>query len=98
MTNFSLESFVFDVPNVCTVAQRSTICKCVIKKMIRESEERNASDDAKSNEENLILYPVMKGRLQSMIDILKSLFSFQLQFDDMRKIGRGLDCSWENSI
>ena len=87
MTNFSLESFVFDVPNVCTVAQRSTICKCVIKKTL-ESEERNASDDAKSNEENLILYPVMKGRLQSMIDILKSLFSFQLQFDDMRKIGR----------
>ena len=42
--------------------------------MIRESEERNASDDAKSNEENLILYPVIKGRLQSMIDILKSLY------------------------
>ena len=53
--------------------------------MIRESEERNASDDAKSNEENLILYPVMKGRLQSMIDILKSLISFQLQFDDIEK-------------
>ena len=90
MTNFSLESFVFDVPNVCTVAQRSTICKCVIKKTL-ESEERNASDDAKSNEENLILYPVMKGRLQSMIDILKSLFFVSITFDDIEKSAETLD-------
>ena len=87
MTNFSLESFVFDVPNVCTVAQRSTIRKCVIKKTL-ESEERNASDDAKSNEENLILYPVIKGRLQSMIDILKSLYFVSITILQHRKIGQ----------
>ena len=28
---------------------------------------------------HLVQYPVLKGRLRSMIDILKSLFSFQLQ-------------------